>query len=189
MNHVTFRYALCLTIAVLVLACAAPRPAAADPLTLTKEFTDDPVWPGGEVTLEFTLTNLDRDFPATSISFTDMFDPALSGLSPAAPLPNNPVGPGSTLFWLADVLTLTGGQLGPEGSASFSVVLHVPFGVAPGHYDNITGEVTAEVAGSFVLGDPAADTLHVIPEPATMAILLAAMGVLSRRRGGSRVNS
>jgi len=182
MNHAAFRSALCLTIALLVLAWPGARPAAADSLRLTKEFTDDPVLPGDEVTLEFTLSNLDRNFPATSISFADDLGAALSGLRPVGPLPDNPVGPGSDLAWMADLLELTGGQLAPEESANFSVTLGVPAATAPGNYLNITSDVTGEVRGSPVMGDPATDTLHVIPEPATMWILLAAVGVLRRRR-------
>ena len=47
---------------------------------LRKSFTDDPVFPGDTVTLEFTISH-DENAPgdATAISFTDDLDAALSG--------------------------------------------------------------------------------------------------------------
>ena len=53
---------------------------SSDLLALTKEFTDDPVAPGEIVTLEFTLTNLDRTAGALDIAFEDDLGAALPGL-------------------------------------------------------------------------------------------------------------
>ena len=55
-------------------------------LSLMKSFTDDPVAPGGTVTLEFTLSNLDPSNAASAIAFTDDIDATLPGLM-AAGLP------------------------------------------------------------------------------------------------------
>ena len=69
---------------------------------LSKEFTDDPVPPGGTVTLEFTLTH-DELAPgdATGITFTDdlaALVPAIPGLTATLPpTPNPPCGAGSSL--------------------------------------------------------------------------------------------
>ena len=49
-------------------------------IELTKEFTDDPVDPGENVNLEFTLKNLDPSNTISSISFSDNFELSLSGL-------------------------------------------------------------------------------------------------------------
>ncbi len=38
---------------------------------LAKQFTDDPVASGANVTLRFTVTNTDTTGPATNIAFTD----------------------------------------------------------------------------------------------------------------------
>ncbi|HLE85862.1 MAG TPA: hypothetical protein VJG13_16105, partial [Thermoanaerobaculia bacterium] len=65
--------------------------------SLVKTFTDDPVAPGGTVTLQFTVTNFDRDEAATDLAFTDDLDAALSGLAAVPPLPAAPCGAGSTL--------------------------------------------------------------------------------------------
>ncbi len=48
---------------------------------LTKSFTDDPVVPGGQVTLQFTILNPDRNFPATGITFTDDLNATVTGLA------------------------------------------------------------------------------------------------------------
>ena len=40
-------------------------------IAIRKSFTDDPVPPGGTVTLEFIIDNFDRNFSATAIAFTD----------------------------------------------------------------------------------------------------------------------
>ncbi len=166
MNHAAFRLALCLTVAVAVLAGSGVRHAAASPLELTKEFTDDPVLPGGTVTLEFTVTNTDRFDPAVSITFTDDLDAGLPGLEAIGPLPIDPVGHGSVLTASGGrsggaLLELAGGTLPAEGSATFSVTLGVPAGAAPGDYVNTTSSITGQIGGTPVVGSPATDTLQV----------------------------
>ena len=49
-------------------------------LQMTKEFTDDPVAPGGVVNLHFTLANLSSSLAISDIAFSDDLDAALSGL-------------------------------------------------------------------------------------------------------------
>lgn len=131
---------------------------------LRKLFTDDPVPPGGDVTLEFTITNFDRLNSATDITFTDDLDAALSGLE-AVGLPlADPCGSGSQLSGTS-LLTFTDGNLGPEGSCTFSVTLPVPNAAAPGAYVNTTSSVTTMVDGEVVVEDPASDDLIVAPVP------------------------
>jgi hypothetical protein len=138
--------------------------ATVDPLALAKSFTDDPVNPGGTVTLEFTVTNFNRDNPATLIAFADDLDATLSGLV-AVGLPAADVcGAGSTLSGTT-LLTLTGGTLPPGGSCSFSVPLQVPPGATAGSYLNTTGLITADVGGASVTGSPATETLFVNDAP------------------------
>ncbi len=127
---------------------------------LSKRFTDDPSPPGGTVTLEFTILNLDRLLTADDISFTDDLDAALSGLE-ATGLPlADPCGGGSSLSGVS-FLTLTGGTLGPEESCTFSVTLQVPGGAAPGAYPNTTSAVTSDIW----TGNAAADVLVVATLP------------------------
>jgi uncharacterized repeat protein (TIGR01451 family) len=132
--------------------------------SLVKAFTDDPVAPGGTVTLQFTVTNFDRDEAATDLAFTDDLDAALSGLEAVPPLPAAPCGAGSTLTGTS-VLTLTGGSLPPEGSCTFAVTLQVPAGAAPGSYTNTTSPLTATVGGAPVVLNAASDDLVVTAEP------------------------
>jgi len=130
-------------------------------LELTKSFADDPVLPGGMVTLKFTISNTD-DIPATGICFTDDLDAVLLGLV-AVGLPLNDVcGAGSQLSGTS-FLTLTGGNLQPTSSCTLFVMLQVPAGASPGTYPNTTSDLFQE--GSPV-GSPATAQLTVEPPPA-----------------------
>ncbi len=131
-----------------------------DQISLSKRFVGDPVNPGGTVDLEFTVSNLNRRSSATGITFTDDLDATLSGLV-ATGLPlTNPCGSGSSLSG-SSLLTLTGGNLGPEGSCTFTVTLQVPSGAAAGTYVNTTSAISATIDGGSVSGNPAADVLVV----------------------------
>ncbi|MFQ5351309.1 MAG: 50S ribosomal protein L5, partial [Thermoanaerobaculia bacterium] len=147
-----------------------------DLLELSKEFIDDPVAPGGMVTLEFTVTNKSRTDSATGITFIDDLEAALSGLVPTLPpTPDPPCGVGSALILappppplrtvFPDVLTLTGGTLPAESSCTFSVELSVPGTAAPGTYPNTTSAVSGTVGGSPETGNTASDLLFVVAFP------------------------
>ena len=134
--------------------------------SLQKSFTDDPVEPGGTVTLEFTLTHSpDASGPATGITFTDDLAMALTGLTANLPSsPDPPCGAGSTLVGTAGdtLLTLMDGTLtDPGDSCTFSVTLDVPVGAAPGSHTNTTSMVTATVESSMVTSAPASNDLEV----------------------------
>lgn len=130
-------------------------------LELTKEFTDDPVSPGGTVSLEFTLTNLDPDSAASAITFTDNLTSALSGLA-ATGLPMMDVcGMGSQISG-STLLTLTGGTLAAGASCNFSVTLQVPANVTLGtEAVNTTSSLSGTINGLAVTGAPASDTLQI----------------------------
>jgi uncharacterized repeat protein (TIGR01451 family) len=132
-------------------------------ISLTKQFTNDPVAPGGTVDLELTVRNLDRRSTSTSIAFTDDLDAVLSGLT-AVSLPAAPCGSGSVLSGTS-LLSLSGGTLAAGDTCTFSVTLQVPSGAASGSYLNTTSGVTAELNGSPVSGSPATDLLVVSPVP------------------------
>jgi uncharacterized repeat protein (TIGR01451 family) len=143
----------------------ATEPPASDTLTifpplLAKSFIGDPVAPGGNVALQFTLTNSSPVSTATNIAFTDDLGAALSGLA-ATGLPLSGVcGPGSQISGTS-VLTFTGGSLAPGASCTFSVTLQVPSAAAPGDYANLTSAVTADIDGTPSTLDPATDTLSI----------------------------
>ncbi|HSL84073.1 MAG TPA: hypothetical protein VLF66_14975 [Thermoanaerobaculia bacterium] len=155
-----------LALAGALLLALAPA-AQAQPDALNKTFTDDPVPPGGTVTLQFTLINFDRDEGITDLAFTDDLDATLSGLS-ALGLPLADVcGPGSQLAGDPDAsnLSFTGGSLDPEASCTFSVVLQVPAGAVPGTFPNTTSPLTGVRGGEPVTLNAAADDLVVSPVP------------------------
>jgi len=133
------------------------------PIALTKSFTDDPVPPGGAVTLEFTIDNFDRSDSATSISFTDDLNATLAGLTFDSLLLNDCGGSVSGVG--TTDITLSGGTLGPEGSCTIRTSLAVPPGATPGAYTNTTGAITADVDGSPVMGNQASDVLFAEPVP------------------------
>ena len=143
---------------------AATLEVTVDPIALVKQFIDDPVPPGSTVNLEFTLFNIDRNDSATNITFTDDLDATLSGLV-ATGLPAAGVcGAGSQLSGTG-VLTLTGGNLAPGSSCTFTATLQVPVAASTGIYPNTTSSVTADVGGAGIVGSPAVDLLFVAPAP------------------------
>jgi len=128
---------------------------------LTKEFIDDPVAPGGTVTLQFDLS-LSEDSPAAAgnISFSDDLDAVLTGLV-ASGLPLQDVcGTGSELSGTANLL-FTGGSLAPGESCSFSASLAVPADAPAGSHLNTTSSVVADVGGVATSDNPATATLQI----------------------------
>ncbi len=137
-----------------------------DLLEVLKKFTDDPVPPGGTVTLEFTVTNRSRDFAAEDITFDDDLETTLTGLTPVLPpTPDPPCGPLSSVTFAAGVLTLNDGMLGEEASCTFSVTLTVPATASPGSYPNTAGPVSGTIDGEAETGNTAGDILFVTSFP------------------------
>lgn len=121
--------------------------------TLTKEFIDDPVQPGGTVTLLFTLTYpAEAAADATSITFSDDLESTgITGLV-AIGLPQSDVcGVGSEVSGTT-VITLTGGTLMPADACEFQVTVQVPATTLPGSYTNTTDPLTAVVGGVATTG-------------------------------------
>ena len=143
-----------------------------DLLEVAKEFTDDPVAPGGTVTLEFTVTNKSRDDSATNITFTDDLTATLADLTATGlplteacdPDPDDMV-PGTGTLSGTTLLTFSGGTLPPETSCTFSVELAVPGAATPGTYSNTTSAVSGDVGGSPETGNMAGDLLFVVAFP------------------------
>ncbi|MFT5654612.1 MAG: hypothetical protein ACI9XU_000326, partial [Arenicella sp.] len=132
---------------------------------LSKDFTDDPVAPGGSVTLEYRFNySADAAGPATNISFTDDLNAALAGLTANLPvLPDPPCGAGSSFTGSAGdtLLTLMGGTLAPGEECVFSVTLDVPAASTPATMTSTTSAVTATVSGLPVTGAAATSDLVV----------------------------
>ncbi|MDF1697428.1 MAG: hypothetical protein P1U56_16415, partial [Saprospiraceae bacterium] len=125
-------------------------------IALNKTFTDDPVLPGGTVTVEYTLTNLDLVNAVSNIAFTDDFNALLPGLQ-ATGLPMAVCG--GTVSGTG-LLSFTGGSLAPGASCTFSVTLQTPVN-SPygGSLPCPTSGITGEINGFPVVGDPASDNL------------------------------
>ncbi len=133
---------------------------SSDLLLLTKEFTDDPVPPGGTATLRFTIENLDPANSASAIAFTDDLGDALAGLVPVG-LPVSGCG-GTASLTMTDTISFSGGSLGPAGTCFFDVSVSVPMGVPQGtNALNTTSDITGTISGLGVSGGPASDTLQV----------------------------
>ncbi len=130
-------------------------------LAITKEFTDDPVPPGGAVTLDFTISNNSRTDAATAVAFTD----ALPASAVFDSLLSNTCG-GSVAGLASSTITFTGGAVAAEGSCTISTSLSIPAGTTPGTFVNTTSTVTGTVGGSSVTGNTASDTLFVVSYPA-----------------------
>jgi len=132
-----------------------------DRISLTKTFTDDPVPPGGAVTLRFTVRNLDRAATATGISFTDDLDATLSGLESISGTVSACGGSISG----TSALSFTGGTLSSGASCTFSVSLQVPSTAPAGSYTNTTSTVDADLDGQPTAGAAASDILVVEATP------------------------
>ena len=129
-------------------------------LALTKSFTDDPVTPGGTVTLEFTLTNMDATQMASDIAFTDDLDATLSGLV-ATGLPASECGGTVSTPDGGMTVEFTGGILAAGASCTFSVSLMVPAMSLTGTFTNTTSGVTGTINSLPVTGDAASDDLQI----------------------------
>ncbi|NND74958.1 MAG: DUF11 domain-containing protein [Ilumatobacter sp.] len=149
----------------------APLPDATDDLVvdersimIVKEFIDDPVGPGGTATLRFTLTNDTLSESATALTFTDVLDASLAGLTATAPLPTDPCGAGSSISGTT-TLTLMDGVLAKSGdpgdSCTFDVTVAVPAGAPSGSFTNTTSALTGFVGRSKASGAAASDDLVV----------------------------
>ena len=129
-------------------------------ILFSKSFTDDPVAPGGTVTLEFSIDNLDPANPVTALTFTDDLDAALTGLV-ALGLPlNNVCGAGSSIAG-TNLLTFTGGSLAAGGNCTFSVTLQVPVAAAASTATNTTSDITGTINSLPVNGNAATDDLSI----------------------------
>jgi len=133
-------------------------------LTITKEFTDDPVIPGGQATLQLTLMNAATAPAASSISFRDDLGDVAPGLTfDSSMVPATPCGAGSTITLSSGdtVLLLSGGSLAPGTMCQFSVKVDVDAGVPSGQYLNRTSNFSATVDGTPLSLENARDTLTV----------------------------
>ena len=122
-------------------------------LSITKQFSDDPVAAGETVTLEYPMRNNDRSNAVTGLAFTDDMDAALSGLE-ATGLPLSTCG--GTLSGTG-LLSFSGGSLAAGASCTFEATLQIPGGATAGSYPSTSTTLTSDQGN----GDTASDTLVV----------------------------
>jgi hypothetical protein len=141
-------------------------------LTFTKRFTNDPVMPEETVTLEFTIENESTTLSTTAMFFTDDLNSIMPDLAVIAPLPTEPCGTGSAISNSSSILIFTGGNLAPESSCTFSLMLQVPADATDGVYPNVTSDFTATIDGNFIVLDPATDNLVIGIPPLYLPLVL-----------------
>ncbi len=134
------------------------------PLHISKSFLDDPVPPGGTVTLEFKIRNFDRDNAYAAISFDDDLDAALTDLE-ATGATVNTCGGMATSSFPTGLFEYAGGVLGPSDTCTIALTLSVPPAATPGAYTNTTGPVSGTILGDETTGNAASDTLFVVEAP------------------------
>ncbi len=137
------------------------------PLSIAKSFGGTAV-PGGTVTLDFTLTNPNAGFTATSVAFSDDLYAVLPNLKfdsavPANIISNTCGGTPSHLFTQdsSSSLEFSGGTVASGSSCTLSVSLDMPAVAANGSYVNITEPVMATLDGATQTGNTASDLLVV----------------------------
>lgn len=118
--------------------------------------------PTRTVELQFVIENLSGSQALSGLAFIDDLDAVLPGLVAVNTPVADPCGSGSSLTG-SSVLTFSGGSLDAGGSCTFSVLLEVPAGAAPGSYANVTSDLTT---GGLFLSDPASANLGIQPPPA-----------------------
>ena len=140
-------------------------------LQLSQNFTNDPVAPGSNVNLEFTLTNLDTAQAASNIQYTVDLDSALSGLA-ATGLPANDVcGSGSSISGTG-TLTFSGGSLALNGTCTFSVAVAVPGSAAFGSTIAVqSSQVTGTINALNVTGSANTENLLISAAPVAQPTL------------------
>ena len=148
------------------LGLEAAEPATANltvlptPPAFTKSFSPGTLSDSNTSTLSFTIDNSNSGADLSNLSFTDDLDAALSGMV-ATGLPMTDVcGTGSMLSGTS-VLTLTGGDTGPNNSCSFDVTVQVPASSAPDTYNNTTSSLTND---GLVVAAPAEADLIIDPD-------------------------
>jgi len=132
--------------------------AIAAPLFLQKNFVNDPIAPGGVVTVEYSISNLNRA-DATSISFTDDFDSLVSGLAVIGSSGVNTCG-ASAVVSGTGVLNFSGGMLAATQSCTFTVDLSVPVASPQGRFASTSANISANI-GTPIVGNQATDDLFI----------------------------
>ena len=130
-------------------------------LTVTKEFSPNPVPAGGMVTLEFVLSNSSLNL-FTEIAFND--DLNIMTLPGLALLPLTVSTCDGMIMEANNIFSYSGGMLAPKTPpCTISLTLQVPSSAAGGAHRNSTSDITASSDGQQLTLAPAEDDLFVLP--------------------------
>ena len=136
---------------------------------LSKEFLPGTAGGGETVTMRFTVNSAEA---ATDIAFEDNLTAFIEGFSVAdISLPANDFcGAGSTIFLTFSdfaplLLNVQGGSVAAGGFCTFDVELTLPDSVPGGVTTNTTSEISATIAGTTRVGNPASANLTVVSTP------------------------
>ncbi|MFT5143101.1 MAG: hypothetical protein ACI80V_003093 [Rhodothermales bacterium] len=138
-------------------------------ILLEKEFTDDPVPAGADVTMRFTLSNTDPTGSAEAIAFSDGIT-AFMGEAVVRTVPASGFcGAGATIAVTTEEdqvsLDVAGASLTGGGSCTFDVILGIIAGAPAGSYTNTTSDISALVGGIGVTNLGARDDLVIQAGP------------------------
>lgn len=125
-------------------------------LDFNKSFAG-PVFIGETVELTFTIENLSTTDGFADLGFTDDLDAVLPGLLSISGTQANVCGTGSELSGLS-LLILSGANLGPGETCTFSVTVQVPASAAVGSYVNVTSDL---IQNGLSVAPPAVASLEV----------------------------
>ena len=128
-------------------------------VTFTKSFIDDPVQPGGTVTLEYTITNFSPDTAISGMQFTEALNFVGTNVTVSNLPATDPCGPGSS-FLNFGILLLQNGNLDPGASCTFSLSMTLPTTVTEGAYTSLSSPLVIGSLGANA--DAAGDQLEVI---------------------------
>ncbi len=111
--------------------------AAVPPPTISKAFSPNPIGPGGNSTLTFTITNVSTS-GATVLNFNDAYPAGLTNTNPDA-----------TTNTCGGTLTGPGGAGAPDGNTGISLPAATPGTLAASSSCTVTTQVTAASSGAY----------------------------------------
>ncbi|WP_371225896.1 autotransporter domain-containing protein [Roseovarius sp. 2305UL8-3] len=130
-----------------------------EPLGFTMAFVDDPVAPGADVTVEFTLDN-PLAAALSNAAFSLSLNSAIGSPVFANSFLTNTCG-GTDSTSGTGTITYSGGSLGAGGSCTISLLASIPAGSNNGNFAHTTSGLSATAGALTVGADPASDTLTV----------------------------
>ncbi|WP_341227571.1 3-coathanger stack domain-containing protein [uncultured Arcticibacterium sp.] len=146
-------------------------PNASGGILFDKAFSSEVISPGENAQLTYTIKNLDRANDLTALTFTDDLGSVIPGLV-ATGLPiSNSCGSGSTISG-TNVITLTGGNIPPEGTCSFSVPVSFPSNAPSGNHTSESSVITGTRGGNPVTGPTAKKSFYVYGKPILTKVIL-----------------